>query len=478
MKTILSFIFFSLSFCLFSQNMKIQGADGNPISIEGLLQEYIQIPSVSGNEKDAGNFLKSVCENNNLHIADFGSENGNYNFAASIFPLSSGKPNIIFLNHIDVVPESFDPETKPYSGRIEDETIYGRGAIDNKGAAMMQLYGILLLTNNQDVEQSPYNVTFLAVSCEETQCAGGAAYVKENFTDILNPAVVFGEGPSELTSLIDGDFEHPVFGISVIHKRVLWLNLEIESTTNGHGSITPNDYANKQMIAALDNLIGKKRKAIYNEVNTKFLKDLGDQHKGGKKMVLKHPKLFKPFVTSQLRKHPELFSLFSNTITVTNLYSDSNAVNKLSMKAGAQLDCRLLPETDEKEFMAMIKKLLDDDSIKITVIKSQPKMIPSGIETIFFKNLSLAIEEKYPGSTTIDMMMPNVNDLGLFRLDNIPAYGTMPIFCDFEEVRCVHGKNEHLHLGSLYDASEVYYSFLKKMIAPDENKVKLGLGTN
>jgi len=477
MKTILSFILFSFSFCLISQNTKVQGPDGNPINIEGLLQAYIQIPSVSGNEKEAGQFLKLVCKNNNLHIADFGSENGNYNFSASIFPLSSGKPNIIFLNHIDVVPESFDPDSKPYSGRIEDETIYGRGAIDNKGAAMMQLYGILLLMQNQNLAESPYNVTFLAVSCEETQCTGGAAYVKENFTEILNPAVVFGEGPSELTSLIDGEFEYPVFGISVIHKRILWLDLEIESTTNGHGSITPNNYANKQMIAALDRLIGKKRKAIYNDINTKFLKDLGELHKGGKKMVLKHPKLFKPFVTAQLRKHPELFALFSNTITLTNMYTDSDAVNKLSLKAGAQLDCRLLPETDEKEFLAMVRKLLDDDSIKITVTKSQPKMIPSESETVFFKNLSLAIAEKYPGSSTMDMMMPNVNDLGVFRLDGIPAYGTMPIFCDFEEVRCVHGKNEHLHLNSLYDAAEVYYLFLKKMLEIEAETEELEVGS-
>ena len=477
MKTIFCFIFIASSCCLFSQNMQINGAEGKPVSIESILQDYIQIPSVSGKERQAGEFLKLVCQNNDLHITDLGSEDGNYNFSASLFPLSSGKPNIIFINHIDVVPESLDQDSKPYSGRIENETIYGRGAIDNKGAAMMQLYGILLLANDQNFESSPYNVTFLAVSCEETQCSGGAAYVKENFAETLNPAVVFGEGPSELTSLMEGDFKHPVFGISIVHKRALWLNLEIKSKTNGHGAITPDNYANKQLITALDRLVGKKPKAIYNDTNTKFLKDLGELHKGGKKMVLKHPKLFKPFVTAQLRKQPELFSLFSNTITLTNIYSDSDAVNKLSSLAGAHLDCRLLPDTDEQEFLALIRKLLNNDSIKITVIKSQPMNVPSSPETVFFKNLSLAIQEKYPESTTMDMMMPNVNDLGIFRLDNIPAYGTMPIFCDYEEVRCVHGKNEHLHIASLYNGAEVYYSFLKKMLEEDNFNENIDLGS-
>jgi len=459
---------FGLFICLccilgYSQKGLINGADGIPTNVETILQDYIRIPSVSGNEKEAGEFLKKVCQNNGLYISDFGSENGMYNFGASIFPLSKGMPNIIFLNHIDVVPESIDQNSTPYSGKIENETIYGRGAIDNKGAAMMQLYGILQLTHGGNYDLSPYNVTFLSVSCEETQCTGGMTYVKEHFMKILNPVVVFGEGPSELTGLIEGNFEHPIFGISVIHKRPLWLNLEIESKTNGHGSITPTTYANKELIEALNRLTGKKTKAIYNDTNIKFLKNLGEQYKGAKKMVLKHPKLFKPIVTAQLRKHPELFSLFSNTITLTNIYSNSDAVNKLSSVAGAQLDCRLLPETNDHEFLDMIRKELDEESIKITVINSLPKSDPSSSETIFFQNLSTAIKEKYPKATTIDMMMPNVNDLGLFRAENIPAYGTFPVFCDIEEVRCVHGKNEHLHISSLYSGADVYYSFLRKM---------------
>jgi acetylornithine deacetylase/succinyl-diaminopimelate desuccinylase-like protein len=439
--------------------------DGSYSNVEEVLQEYVRIPSVSGQEQKAGDFLKAVCRNNGLFISDFGSEDGQYNFAASVFPLSSGKPNVVFLNHIDVVPESDSQLRGPYSGDIEDGVIYGRGTIDNKGAAMMQLFGILSIMQDSNLAQSPYNLTFLAVSCEETQCSGGVSYVNEHHFAELNPSVVFGEGPSELTSLMEGEFIQPVFGISVIHKKPLWIELELKSKTNGHGSITPLTYANKELVAALEKLTRKKPKAIYNDINIKFLKDIAQYHKGGKKMVLKHPKLFKPVLTGQLRSHPELFSLFTNTITLTNIYSNSNAVNKLSSVAGAQLDCRLLPDTNEQEFLYMMKKTLKNDDIKITVLKTMPNQQVSSTETIYFKNLSLAIQEKYPKAKTMDMMMPNINDLGAFRAKNIPAYGTLPIFCDTEEVRSVHGKDEHLHISSLYNGAEVFENFIRRMIA-------------
>ncbi len=450
--------------CLFSQQRQIKSADGTFTNVETVLQQYIRIPSVSGHEQKAGDFLKTVCLNNGLYISDFGTEDGQYNFAASVFPLSSGKPNIVFLNHIDVVPESQSQDRDPFGGNIEDGVIYGRGTIDNKGAAMMQLYGILSLMQEQDLTQSLYNITFLAVSCEETQCSGGISYVNEHHFTELNPAVVFGEGPSELTSLMEGDFKHPVFGISVIHKKPLWIDLELEFKTVGHGSITPLTYANKELVAALERLTSKKLKATYNDVNIKFLKDISQYEKGLKKMVLRHPKFFKPVLTGQLRSHPELFSLFTNTVTLTNIYSNSKAVNKLASVAGAQLDCRLLPETNEQEFLEMIRKTLKNNDIKITVLKTLPNNQISSTETVYFKNLSLAIKDKYPKASTMDMMMPNINDLGSFRAKNIPAYGTLPIFCDTEEVRSVHGKNEHLHLTSLYDGAEVYANFLKRMM--------------
>ncbi len=458
---ILIFIFF-INFS-FAQKIDKINYNGSLISIEYLLQNYLQILSVSGNEKEAGDFIKSICKENGLHISDFGNENGNYNFAASVFPLSSKKPNIIFLNHIDVVPELENSAKSLNRGSIDKGIIYGRGAIDNKGAAMMQLYGVIQFLHNGDLKNSDYNITFLSVSCEETQCAGGVQFVIDNYLDLLNPAVVIGEGPSELTTLIGGEFKYPIFGISVAHKRSYWLNIELESNTSAHGSVTPLDYSNKDLVASLHKLTKKNNKVIFNDLNIGLLKALAEHKKGIEKMILKHPKLFKPILIPQLRKQPELFALFSNTITLTNIYTNSDAYNEIASKTGAFLDCRLLPNTDEKEFFDLIKKRLNNDAIKITVINSMPSSEPSHVNNIFYKNISKSITENFPESITLPLMMPNINDLGAFRAKDIPAYASIPIYLTKDQVESIHGENEHISIKSLYTGAEVYYNFISKM---------------
>jgi acetylornithine deacetylase/succinyl-diaminopimelate desuccinylase-like protein len=451
---------------LFAQNTSTFDLliNGKPSTLEQLTQQYIQIPSVSGNEVEAGDFIKSVCKENGLYITEFGNENGNYNFAASIYPLSENKPNIIFLNHIDVVPESDENRYGTFSGKIYNDEIYGRGAIDNKGAAVMQLGGIISYLKNKESVKSDYNVTFLAVSCEETQCTGGVNYVIENYLDLINPAVVIGEGPTELSTLIGGEFNNPVFAVSVAHKRTFWLHLELELSGMGHASITPLSYSNKNMVEALDRLISRKPKAIYNEVNVNFLKALGSHKKGIESFVLKHPKLFKFLLVPKLRKQPEIFSLFSNTVTLTNINSHNKAYNIIPKKVEAYLDCRLLPEQDENEFLRDIKKTLKNDSIKITITENMPKAKPSSTSNIYFHNLEKAIQLNYPDSEIIPVMMPNVCDLGAFRTKGITSFASIPVYLAMEHVESIHNTDERIPVKALYEGAQVFHNFIQLMM--------------
>ena len=106
-----------------------------------LLSQYLQINTTNppGNESDGTQFLSDV-------LAADGIESKQVAFAPNRASLiaklpGSGKEGAICLvSHIDVVSAETEAwEHPPFSGRISDNAIWGRGAIDMKGTGAVQL---------------------------------------------------------------------------------------------------------------------------------------------------------------------------------------------------------------------------------------------------------------------------------------------------------------------------------------------------
>ena len=88
MKAFHIFVLFIVSHFSLNGQTKMQLINSNDghKNIYEVLSTYIQIKSESGNEKNAG-LLRNLCEANQLNISPMGETNGNFNFAASLFPI-------------------------------------------------------------------------------------------------------------------------------------------------------------------------------------------------------------------------------------------------------------------------------------------------------------------------------------------------------------------------------------------------------
>jgi acetylornithine deacetylase/succinyl-diaminopimelate desuccinylase-like protein len=427
-----------------------------------ILQKYIQIPSCSGNEKEAGEYLADICRKADLHVTQLGHDDGNFNFTASVYPLDSGKPNIIFLNHIDVVnvDSMHNWPHGAYSGNIADGEIWGRGAFDNKGIGIMQLHAISHFTEFSKKYELPFNISTLSVSCEETQCGGGAKYVAERYLDLLNPYLIFGEGPPGLRGIEDSDPEKLVFGIAVDHKKAFWLRLDLDIESSGHGSVTPHHYANLEMIQALNRLLSKKPRFIYTSENLQILANLGSMKKGVARFVLKHPRLFKPIIAGKLRNRPEIFSLFSNTVTLTNMANEPGAHNVIASHVTCLLDCRLLPGTDQEEFFKHLRKKLKSKDIEISVVLEMPKTKPSQVDHGVYPVIKKTLLSFNPEAKIFPIILPNFNDSGWFRAKGVPAFDFIPTESTQAHLCCAHRNDEHFSLKSLHEGSQAYVQLL------------------
>ena len=440
-----------------------------PIKAQDLLSKYIQFQSISGEEKMAGEFLLSVCKSSGFYIRQFGDQNGNFNFIASLYPLDLKKPNILFLNHIDVVPAEEDQNWKypPFGGIIDDGKIHGRGAYDNKGIAVMQLAAISAFVKLSRVSDLPFNVSLLSVSCEETMCEGGARSVVEHHFEELNAYALIGEGTPGLRGILDVKSSIPIFGIGIACKSILWLQLELEMFTSGHSSIPPINYANKQMILSLFHVIDKNQPFYYTTENKQFLKSLGQQMGGFRGFILDYPNTFKPFIRMHITKHPEIMSMFQNTIALTGINSSCSVQNMIPSSISCLLDCRLLPDTDEHLFLSGLIKDLKQKEIAAKIIFKMPHSPVSSVEHPVYNIIRESIKEFYPNATVVPVVLPTGNDSGWFRAKGLACFDVLPFITDFQNLMTIHNANEYLSKKALEDGINIYMRFIQKMVNYD-----------
>jgi len=158
--------------------------DENLESAAGLLQKLIAFPSLRGQEKEIGRFLKprfrALADTAELiAIPDSIQDDPDYSFRLDNFSYagaanlrltlkgaSRGK-KLAFNTHLDVVPASPGQEN-PFAARLSDGKIYGRGACDAKGQ-ISTLW--LVLKTLHDLELKPKGDVIVDFVVEE-ECGG------------------------------------------------------------------------------------------------------------------------------------------------------------------------------------------------------------------------------------------------------------------------------------------------------------------
>ena len=430
-----------------------------------LLSQYLQIESVTGQEKPAGEFFVSKCREMGLITRIFSDEQSNYNFSCSIYPLEEGKPNIILFNHIDVAPGGNADHWRfpAFSGMIHKDTIWGRGAIDMKGMGIMQLMAAAEFVPLSKEYDLPVNVTILGVSGEEDLSSVGAKLVTGTYLNELNPLVVLGEGGSGLTGIVKRDPEKLVFTVSVADKKSLWMDLTFHYFTSGHGAVPPDEYANKMMVRALDKLLNRKEKLQLSKTTKASLKKLGEMEGGLRGFVLKNIGFFKPLVARSLRQEPILAATLTNTLTLTGIKNPDGTTNQIPQEVTVELDCRLLPETDTDEFIHSIEKKLKLKNTELTIKLKSPRSLPSE-RGLYYNLLEESLLDVYPQSAVMPILFPATTDNNYFRREGIPVYGITPSPLSDELLESIHNANERIAIQDLQQGIEVYIQFITKLI--------------
>jgi acetylornithine deacetylase/succinyl-diaminopimelate desuccinylase-like protein len=458
-------------FCFFCITFQSSAGAVDSVTLKAaqILSEYIQKASVKGQEKEAGEFLAHYCRQQGLHIRVFHEDEDSYNFAASLYPLDLKKPNIILQHHLDVVPEGDSSLWKypPFSGHIDDTAVWGRGALDAKGIGVIQLVALLKLKETL-LHESKYNVTLLALSDEESGGKRGIQrLIREDILQELNAVTVWGEGGGGMTEVLPSKPQKVVFGISVAEKTSMWLRLELNYKSGGHGATPPRNYVNRSMIMAFNRLKQVERDYRFTPTTKKMFKEIGKLEGGAIGFVMRHIHwgIFRPFVKQFLRKSPLIESLFTDTAILTNISNPPGPPNQIPTRVYATLDCRLLPGTNKKKFLKKVRAGLFEPRFNISIIDQCVDENPAQPD-IFYANMEKSIKYFFPEAGIVPILFPSTTDNIFFRNAGIPAFGLLPFITNKEEMGSVHGANEKIRLESMKIGIDILTHFLVLSVQP------------
>jgi acetylornithine deacetylase/succinyl-diaminopimelate desuccinylase-like protein len=429
-----------------------------------LLQKYIQIDTSNppGDVTKAINWLADLCEKNEISYQTFTVDKDprRMHLLAEIKGENSNLKPLLLLNHVDVVPADLDAwSTDPFGAEIKDGIIYGRGALDMKSLGMMQLISLILL--NREGWVPDRTVKFLAVADEEILGEYGVQWMIENHWDLLDPEWVWDEGGIGSTDSFPG---MDVFAIAVAQKKSFWVEVEVNGLS-GHGSRPFDGYPNQVLATALSKIVNWKTPIEINPVIEDMFYRIGDNKGGMEGFVMKNinnPIIHYLFSSKVSEKSTTVNAMLRNTISLTQINSGYKT-NIIPEKANATLDIRLLPDTNPKDFLLDLERIVKDKRVNFTPKRTPSNNFISEWDNRFFNVVSKELYSKKPNAVVIPFMTIGGTDSQFFQEKGVDCYGIIPVLVDESDIQTMHGIDERISIENYMFGLQVVYNSIKKV---------------
>jgi acetylornithine deacetylase/succinyl-diaminopimelate desuccinylase-like protein len=425
-----------------------------------LLSEYLRIRSTNppGDERQAAAYLAGLLDEIGLCPQVYESAPNRVNLLARL-PGNGSKPPVLLYNHTDVVDADAQRwSCDPFGGEIRDGYVWGRGAIDMKGMAVMQLLALELLQRQQP--ERSRDILFLAAADEEKGGKYGAQWMIQHHWPEIEAEYIWDEGGF---GLLDFFGETPVFTVAVAEKKDLWLRL-VAHGEPGHSGMPHNNNASVILLTALERVLRLNSKFRLHPVTRRMFRDIGETMPFPKSFLLQHldNPLFFRLAQPALASDSTIAAMLKDTLSITVLQAGGKE-NVIPERAEATLDIRLLPDRDPDEFMAALRALIDDARVEIEVIQYPQPASVSNAGTEFFRTLADVLHEQVPGCVVTPMLTPGTTDSCFFRRKGVNSYGLFPAIITPTELARFHGIDERISLENLMLGTRITYEVLSRL---------------
>jgi acetylornithine deacetylase/succinyl-diaminopimelate desuccinylase-like protein len=152
--------------------------------------------------------------------------------------------------------------------------------------------------------------------------------------------------------------------------------------------------------------------------------------------------IHEPGVLRELQEYnPGLHTLTRNTCSITRLMG-SDKINVVPPEAGAELDCRLLPDQDPEAFTAELQSVLGPE-VEIQKLMGFTPAV-STTDTELYRILKQVTLENFPDAQFVPQVQGGFTDSHFFRDLGITSYGYAATATPHADASGVHGNDERV----------------------------------
>ncbi|MFN7999935.1 MAG: M20/M25/M40 family metallo-hydrolase [Acidobacteriota bacterium] len=426
-----------------------------------LFIQYLKLDTTNppGNEIRAARFFAEICQREGIEHKVFEPFPGRGTLWARLKGDGSQRP-LILLNHTDVVPHSKEYwSVEAFSGAQKDGFIYGRGAQDMKSVGMAQF--VTMLTLKRARIPLKRDIIFLATADEEAGGQLGAGWFVKTHPELLgNAEFLFNEGGNNITD----QYGHVLaVGVGPAEKTPAWLRLTATGEP-GHASVPRPDSAVNRLLRALNRLLEytppiKLTPAV--EQAFRSLAPLMPAARSGKFQNLREA-LKDPEFARQFDLDPMARALVRNTISITMLQG-STKINVIPPVAVAEIDTRLVPGEKLERWIAELRGVLGDDSIKIEPVLAF-EANDSPIDSDLVKTVAKVTKQRYPEAIITHPVLAGFTDSHFFRDLGVMSYGFSPFVAPPRELGGgFHGNDERIGQKAYVEGVRFFYEIVEQL---------------
>lgn len=362
-----------------------------------------------------------------------------------------GRP-LVLSCHLDVVPA--DPARwthPPFAGVEADGCLWGRGAIDMKGFAVMALTALRQLKRRGT--RLDRDLIFAAVADEEAGAEWGSQWLVEQRPDLL------GDRPEYVINEVGGFTVHRkgrrFYPVQVAEKGIAWLRLTARGTP-GHSSLPSTDNALATLADAIQRIAAARLPWHVSEPARAFIGGMARESgflARSLSPLLLHPvtgPALLPLAIAEPSRRRSVEAILRNTANPTLIQLGGDKINVIPGVASVDIDGRLTPGQTAEDLIRELRTVLRDPGgtrFQFEILNTSGAAIFPSANPLF-DAIRDTLRERDPEGIVVPSMVPGFTDSKNYGKLGAICHGFYPLRlpADLDFAALFHGDDERIPL--------------------------------